>query len=174
MLKSELESGFSQYNYSEPDRVASKKTLPIVHAQVKSRSVQKIEQRLKTNLQQMTKSRYVNKNESCAVFVCSAGYSQQNKEYWYSINDENITFLRQFFRCYTAFAMGSEEQILLFQLLQVQRILGHCLRTEENAENNKKAHYYFSFEMDSNGPVFFKQKIPIRELIDVSTHRLEN
>lgn len=173
MAKAESGSGLSHYN-STPDRTVSKKALPIDHAQVKSRSMQKIERKLMMTLQQMTESRFVNESESCAVFVCSASYSQQNKEYWYSINDENITLLSQFSRCYIAFAMGSEDQILLFQLSQVQSMLDHCLRTEENIEIGKKAHYHFSFAIDSNDSVFFKQKLPVHELIDVSTYRLEN
>jgi hypothetical protein len=71
--------------------------------------------------------------------------------------------------CYLDFALGSSDNVLLLTLNELKSLLPGCLRTEEDEEKNKKAHYHFSFAVD-NQHVSFKQKLPTRDYIDITKH----
>lgn len=137
------------------------------HPQVRERVKERMQTVLKCNLDKTSSSRYVSPDKETALFVLSATYSEKNSEYWYSINDENLPWMVLYPKCYIAFALGSADQVLLFTYEQLESILDGCLRTEENPEIKKKAHYHFSFAVEGS-KVFFKRKLPEKELIDIT------
>lgn len=83
----------------------------------KRSSGRSFEKTLKCNFVKTSQSRYVSSDNESALFVLSASYSQKNGEYWYSINDENIPWMELYPTCHVAFALGSAEQVLVFDFL---------------------------------------------------------
>lgn len=140
------------------------------HGEVRERTKERLQTILKCSFNKSSSSRYVSPDKKAAVYILSATYNEKNVEYWYSINDENLPWMRLFPTCYIAFALGSAEQVLLFKYGELEGILEGCLRTQENPDIKKKAHYHFSFAVEGS-KVFFKKKLPEREFVDI-THLL--
>lgn len=145
------------------------KTEKINHNIVKDAAVERIQKITQCNFNKSSQSRYVSSDRDTALFVLSASYSQKNAEYWYSINDEIIDWLKLFPRCYVAFALGAPDRILLLSFEDIKKMIPGCLRTEEDPSKNKKAHYHFSFAVEGS-QVFFKKKLPEREFVNVSAY----
>lgn len=133
----------------------------------KRSSGRSFEKTLKCNFVKTSQSRYVSSDNESALFVLSASYSQKNGEYWYSINDENIPWMELYPTCHVAFALGSAEQVLVFDFFSFSKMLEGCLRTSEDPDKKKKAHYHFSFAVEGS-KVYFKKKLPEREFIEVT------
>lgn len=143
------------------------KTGKINHNAIRDAVTERLQKILKHNYGKTSQSRYVTKDKDAVLFVLSASYSQKNREYWYSINDEIIPWLELFPVCHVAFALGSAEHVLLFSFAELINMLNGCLRSKEDLEIGKKAHYHFSFAVE--GPrVYFKKKIPEKEFIEVT------
>ena len=140
------------------------------HGDVRERVKERLQTILKCSFDKTSSSRYISPDKETALFILSATYSEKNCEYWYSINDENFPWMELFPSCYIAFALGSSEQIILFKYEELSSLLDGCLRTEENPDIKKKAHYHFSFAVEGS-KVFFKRKLPKKEFIEI-TNRL--
>lgn len=152
-----------------PPTVVWEKSKGINHKQIKEDVVSIVNKKLHLNLERQSSSRYVDRESDIALFLMSASYTEKNSEYWYSINDENIPWMDLYSECFIAFALGSSDNVLLLTLNELKSLLPGCLRTEEDEEKNKKAHYHFSFAVD-NQRVSFKRKLPTRDHIDVTKH----
>jgi len=137
------------------------------HNEVRDQVKDRLQTILKCSFDKTSRSRYVSPDKETALFVLSASYSEKNSEYWYSINDENFPWMELFPNCYIAFALGSANQILLFTYEQLSNILDGCLRTADNPEIKKKAHYHFSFAVEGS-KVYFKRKLPKNELVEIT------
>ena len=145
------------------------KSKGIKHAEVKEKVAHLLEQRHGMVLKKLSDARYESDDKMTAVFVMSASYSEKNKEYWYSIADENLPWLRNYPYSYVAFALGSSENTLEFSLKEFELMLQGCLHTEEDPAKKKTAHFHISFSPEGNRSVFFKKKKPVRDFIDVSS-----
>lgn len=145
----------------------------INHNDVKEKTAHIIAARHEICLEKLSKSRYETDDKMIAVFVLSSSYSVKNKEYWYSIADEILPWLRAYPGYYVAFALGSTDNILEFSREQFENLLQGCLRTREDLTKKKKAHFHFSFAVEGEDKVFFKKKVPEHELIDVSGSLLQ-
>lgn len=167
VTKGEKASNSTDYERDTNNPISWVKTAKVNHAEVRERVVWRIQKKLKCTFEKESQSRYVTSDKEIALFVLSASYSEKNGEYWYSINDENIPWLELFPRCFIAFALGSSDNVLLFSYKQLSRMLSGCLRTKEDLEKKKKPHYHIAFSVDGS-KVYFKQKKPTREFIDVS------
>lgn len=143
------------------------KTGKVNHTMVRENVAKRLQIQLKCRLEKMSQSRYVSIDKETALFVLSASYSQKNGEYWYSINDENIPWMEIFPKCFIAFALGSVEQVLLFPYDRFKKMLEGCLKTKEEPDKKKKAHFHFSFAVEGT-KVYFKKKVPHREFVNVS------
>ena len=159
-------------NQTDDKAITWKKICGVNHEQVRSESITIIQKILKCNLNKESQSRYVTTNRNIAVFVLSASYSQKNREYWYSINDDNIPWFEPFPKCYIAFALGSPSQILMFSYEELKTLMKACLKTQEDIEKHKKAHYHFSFAIEKD-KVFFKKKLPVKKLVDVTQNMIK-
>ena len=145
------------------------KTSKVNHAVVRGKVAKRLQIQLKRSFEKMSQSRYVSIDKETALFILSASYSQKNGEYWYSINDENIPWMDIFPECYVAFALGSVEQVLLFPYDRFKKMLEGCLKTKEEPDKKKKAHFHFSFAVEGS-IVYFKKKVPEREFVNVSEY----
>ena len=168
----ENDTSFSEDMDGEPDvepdaAITWNKTEKIDHEVVKEAVAERLRKALKYNFTKKSKSRYVSSNNDTALFVLSASYSQKNGEYWYSINDENIPWMKLYPTCYVVFVLGSSDRVLVFDFDRFEQLLEGCLRTKEDLDKNKKAHYHFSFAVEGSR-VYFKKKLPEREFIEVS------
>lgn len=143
------------------------KTEKVNHVAVREAAAERLKKTLKCNFVKRSQSRYVSSDNDSALFVLSASYSQKNGEYWYSINDENIPWMELYPTCYVAFALGGAEQVLVFDFSNFREMLEGCLRTSEDPDKKKKAHYHFSFAVEGS-KVYFKKKLPEREFIEVT------
>lgn len=143
------------------------KTEKVNHSVVRDAVAERLQKVLKRNYEKSSQSRYISKDNDAALFVLSASYSQKNGEYWYSINDEIIPWLEIYPTCHVVFALGSAEQTLVFPFADFKNLLKGCLRTKENLEKKKKAHYHFSFSVEGSR-VYFKKKLPEKEFIEVT------
>ncbi len=143
------------------------KTEKVSHTLVRDAVAKRLTTLLKCDFHKTSQSRYISGDNESALFVLSANYSQKNGEYWYSINDENIPWMELYPKCYIAFALGSSSQVLVFEFSRFRKMLDGCLRTKEEPEKKKKAHYHFSFAVEGSR-VFFKKKIPLKEFIEVT------
>lgn len=148
-------------------------TKELDHTKVRKAVAQKMESQLSVKLYPQTTARYVDENNELALFISSASYSTKNKEYWYSINDENIPWLRDYPQAYVAFALGGENNILLFSYNELEKLLKGCLHTDEDLEKKKIAHYHFSFAVEGKNIVYFKKKVPERDFINVADHLIQ-
>ncbi len=143
-------------------------TKGIDHKAVRKLTAEIVGKRIGIHFFEDSTARFVDEDKETALFVTSASYSTKNKEYWYSINDEIIPWLETFPESYIAFAMGGENNILLFKIVELKNILPGCLRTNEDSAKKKVAHYHISFSVEGKNKVFFKQKKPDREFVNVS------
>lgn len=143
------------------------KTEKVNHAAVRDAVAERLQKRLKCCFEKISQARYISKDGDEVLFVLSATYSHKNGEYWYSINDEIISWLELYPICYVAFTLGSAEQVLLFSFDEISNLLKYCLRTQEDIDKKKKAHYHFSFTVEG-AKVYFKKKLPEKELIEVT------
>lgn len=159
-------------NQTNDNAITWEKICGVNHVQVRSEAITKIQKILKCSLNKESQSRYVSTDRNIAVFVLSASYSQKNREYWYSIDDDNIPWFEPFPKCYIAFALGSSCQILMFSYEELKTLMKACLKTQEDKEKYKKAHYHFSFAIE-NDKVFFKKKLPDKELVDVTQNMIK-
>lgn len=150
-----------------PQVITWNKTEKVNHSIVRDAVAERLKQKLKRNYEKTSQSRYISKDNDAVLFVLSASYSQKNGEYWYSINDENIPWLKLYPTCHVAFALGSAEQVLVFSFAEFSDLLNGCLRTQEDPEKKKKAHYHFSFAVEGS-KVYFKKKLPEKEFIEVT------
>ncbi len=150
---------FIQWNKSEK----------INHKRIHAQMVDKIELKLGIHLEALSDSRRVSSNKEYACFVLSSSYSAKNSEYWYSIDDEYIPWLELFPNCYVAFGLGSADNMLLFEYSVITKMLEGCLKTKHDPSKHKKAHYHISFGVDDK-KVYFKQKKPKRQYIDVTSY----
>jgi hypothetical protein len=142
------------------------KTEKVNHERIRSTVANWMGKRLGMVFEKNSQSRYISANNNTALFVLSASYSQKNQEYWYSINDENIPWLELYPESYLAFALGSDDKVLLFSFVEFKKILEGCLRTK--GEGKKKAHFHISFAVDGL-TVYFKKKKPEHDFINVSS-----
>lgn len=55
----------------------------------------------------------------------------------------------------------------MFPFNEFSNLLNGCLRTKEDSEKKKKAHYHFSFSVEGSR-VYFKKKLPEKEFIEVT------
>lgn len=154
--------------------VSWEQTPEINHEKVKTGAVERIAEYLGIELERESSSRYVTQDKRKALFVLSAKYSQKNKEYWYSINDENLPWMDLFDECYIAFAMGSEKHVLMFTYRDMKEIMKGCLRTEDDEAKGKSAHYHIAFALEGERHIYFKKKLPEHEYLDVTDALLEN
>lgn len=145
------------------------KTEKVDHKKVRLEVMARLTNLFKTSFDKTSQSRYVSLDKESAILVLSATYSQKNSEYWYSINDENLPWLELFPKCHIAFALGSSREVLLFDYKQLKQMLQGCLKTREDEEIGKKAHYHIAFAVEGNGRVYFKKKKPERDFIDVTS-----
>ena len=150
-----------------PQAITWNKTEKVNHTEVRDAVAERLQKKLKRNYEKESQSRYVSKDNDAVLFVLSASYSQKNGEYWYSINDEIIPWLELYPTCHVAFALGSAEQALVFPFTDFKELLKGCLRTKEDQEKKKKAHYHFSFAVEGSR-VYFKQKLPEKAFIEVT------
>ena len=146
------------------------KTEKVNHSVVRAAVAERLRKKLKCNFEKESQSRYVSKDRDEVLFILSASYSQKNGEYWYSINNEIIPWLGLYPICHIAFALGSAEQVLVFPFSDFKDLLKGCLRTQEDPDKKKKAHYHFSFAVEGTR-VYFKKKLPEKEYVEV-TERL--
>lgn len=152
----------------EPNQAITwNKTEKVNHSVVRDAVAKRLQKVLKRNYEKSSQSRYVSKNNDAVLFVLSASYSQKNGEYWYSINDEIIPWLKLYPTCHVAFALGSAEQTLVFPFAEFKDLLKGCLRTKEDLKKKKKAHYHFSFAVEGS-KVYFKKKLPEKDFIEVT------
>ena len=149
--------------------IAWNKTSGVDHVAVRDAVAERLQKELKCKLIKTSQSRYVSSDNRIAIFVLSASYSQKNGEYWYSINDENIPWMELFPECYVVFALGGSEHVLLFPFDCFRKMLEGCLKTKEDLEKKKKAHYHFAFAVERT-KVYFKKKLPEREFVEVSNY----
>ena len=149
------------------EAVTWNKNEKVNHVVVREAVADRLKKTLKCNFVKTSQSRYVSSDNESALFVLSASYSQKNGEYWYSINDENIPWMELYPTCHVAFALGSAEQVLVFDFFSFSKMLEGCLRTSEDPDKKKKAHYHFSFAVEGS-KVYFKKKLPEREFIEVT------
>lgn len=149
------------------EAVTWNKNEKVNHVAVREAVADRLKKTLKCNFVKTSQSRYVSSDNESALFVLSASYSQKNGEYWYSINDENIPWMELYPTCHVAFALGSAEQVLVFDFFSFSKMLEGCLRTSEDPDKKKKAHYHFSFAVEGL-KVYFKKKLPEREFIEVT------
>lgn len=156
---------------TNPNAISWEKTNKINHKDVKIAALKRIEHKFNLTLSKQSESRYVDSDADIAIFIMSASYSQKNGEYWYSINDENFPWMELYSECYVAFVLGSSNHVLIFPLKALQEIMKGCLRTSDDESKNKKAHYHFSFGVDGE-VVYFKQKLPHRDFINISDRLL--
>lgn len=147
--------------------IAWNKTEKVNHSVVRDAVAERLQKKLKCNFEKTSQSRYISKDRDKVLFVLSASYSQKNGEYWYSINDEIIPWLELYPTCHVAFALGSAEQVLVFPFDAFENLLKGCLRTQEDPDKKKKAHYHFSFAVEGS-KVYFKKKLPEKEFIEVT------
>jgi hypothetical protein len=68
-----------------------------------------------------------------------------------------------------AFGLGSADNMLLFEYSVITKMLEGCLKTKHDPSKHKKAHYHISFGVDDK-KVYFKQKKPKRQYIDVTSY----
>ena len=162
-----LDEEIEEFDEEISEVITWNKTEKVKHPVVREAIAEKLKRILGGNFEKTSQSRYVSSDRASALFVLSASYSEKNGEYWYSINDENIPWLKLFPTCHIAFAMGGAENVLVFPYDKFTTLLDGCLRTKEDASIKKKAHYHFSFAVEGS-KVFFKKKVPEKELIDVS------
>lgn len=161
------DSSDDEADVEHTDAITWNKTEKVNHVAVREAVAEQLKKTLKCNFSKISQSRYVSRDNESALFVLSASYSQKNGEYWYSINDENIPWMELYPTCYVAFALGSADQVLVFDFNSIMQMLQGCLRTSEDLSKKKKAHYHFSFSVE--GPkVYFKKKLPEREFIEVT------
>ena len=161
---SEIDEGS---DFEEVPIIVWNKTEKVNHTIVRDAVAERLQKKLKSNFEKTSQSRYISKDRDEALFVLSASYSQKNGEYWYSINDEIIPWLELYPKGYVAFALGSVEQVLVFPFNEFSNLLNGCLRTKEDSEKKKKAHYHFSFSVEGSR-VYFKKKLPEKEFIEVT------
>ena len=154
-------------DFEEVPIIVWNKTEKVNHTIVRDAVAERLQKKLKSNFEKTSQSRYISKDRDEALFVLSASYSQKNGEYWYSINDEIILWLELYPKGYVAFALGSVEQVLVFPFNEFSNLLNGCLRTKEDSEKKKKAHYHFSFSVEGSR-VYFKKKLPEKEFIEVT------
>lgn len=114
-----------------PKVITWNKTEKVNHPVVREAVAEKLKRFLGCNFEKTSQSRYVSIDKASALFVLSASYSEKNGEYWYSINDENIPWLKLFPTCHIAFAMGGAENVLVFPYDKFTTLLDGCLRTKE-------------------------------------------
>lgn len=152
---------------NEVSAIIWNKTEKVNHVVVRDSVAERLQKVLKRNYEKSSKSRYVSKDNDAILFVLSASYSQKNREYWYSINDDMIPWLEIYPTCHVAFALGSAEQVLAFSFADFKNLLKGCLRTKEDPEKKKKAHYHFAFAVEGS-KVYFKKKLPEKEFIEVT------
>jgi hypothetical protein len=148
-------------------------TKDLDHTEIRKSVAKKMESKLSVKLHPQTTARYVDERNELALFISSASYSTKNKEYWYSINDENIPWLEDYPKAYVAFALGGQDNILLFSYKELKELLKGCLHTDEDLEKKKIAHYHFSFAVEGKSIVYFKKKIPERDFVNVADHLIQ-
>lgn len=156
----------------EVHEISWNKTKKVNHSEVREKAVERIQKRLHCQFEKRSAAKYVTEDNESALFVLSATYSQKNSEYWYSINDENIPWLRLYPQSYVAFALGSADQILLFDFETIDGMLRGCLRTKEDTSLRKSAHYHIAFSVEGS-IVYFKKKLPEHDFINVSTYLMQ-
>ena len=144
------------------------KTKKVNHAKVKDEVADYLQKKHGIKLNKLSNARYESDDKMIAVFVMSASYSDKNQEYWYSIADANLPWLRNYPSVYVVFALGSSKNVLEFPLVEFEKMLSGCLHTDEDIEKNKTAHFHVSFSVEDGRKVYFKQKKPTRDFIDVS------
>jgi len=145
------------------------KTAKVDHKTIRSEVAERLQKIIGGSLEKTSPSRYVSSDRETALFVLSATFSQKNNEYWYSINDENIPWLKLFPTCFIAFALGGSDHVLVFPFDRLEELLKGCLKTKEDPSISKKAHYHLSFAVEGSH-VYFKQKIPEKDYIEVSDY----
>jgi len=144
------------------------KTEKVNHDSVRKEVAKRISKIKGIEYKRMSPSRFISEDNENALFVLSASFSEKNNEYWYSINDEIFPWMELYPDCKIAFALGSAKEVLLFDYKQLKDILPHCLRTKHDDNIGKKAHYHFSFAVENNGKVYFKQKLPEKDFVDIT------
>ena len=165
---SNLSTTESEYATPVKAPVVWNKTEKVNHSEVREAVARRLSKRFGSKFEKLSQSRYVSEDKEHALFILSASYSQKNGEYWYSINDENIPWLELFPKCHIAFALGSPDNVLLFSISELKSLLEGCLRTQEDEQIGKKAHYHLSFAFENEKQIYFKRKRPEREFEDVT------
>lgn len=161
-------------SFDEQDEpVRWNKTKSINHVLIKEKAAELMGQQIGKYLKQESASRFVSDDKETAVFILSSKYSQKNQEYWYSINDDIIPWLKLYPTCKIVFALGSDEDLLVFDYYELEKMFKGCLKTKEDLQKHKMAHYHISFSVENNGKVYFKQKKPERDFVDVTDHLLK-
>lgn len=152
-----------------PVAITWNKTKKANHGAIREAAADKIGRAIKCRFKKTSPSRYVSDDNECALFVLSATYSQKNSEYWYSIDDENIPWMKLYPTCYVVFALGSADHLLVFEFGKLRQMLDGCLKTREDPEKKKKAHFHIAFSVEESR-VYFKKKRPEREFIEVTEY----
>ncbi len=161
-------------NKSKIKAVSWGKTPFINHAAIRDKVADLISRKIGVEYKNESHSRYVSQDRKKALYIMSSKFSERNREYWYSINDENIPWMELFDECYVAFAMGSADHVLVFQYSEIKEMLKGCLRTSTDETIGKKAHYHFAFAVEGKKHIYFKKKLPQRDFVDVTDSLLEN
>lgn len=135
---------------------------------IKEKVARNVEKHFCCHLKKMSRSRYVSDDKEKALFIMAANYSEKNREYWYSINDENLPWLELYPTCHVAFVLGSEEKVLLFDYMEFKEMLKGCRKTKEDVSKKKKAHFHIAFAVEGENIAYFKKKLPENEFVNVS------
>lgn len=125
---------------------------------------------LDTDFIPISKSKYISNDKKIGLFISTATYSKKNKEYWYSIDCREIEWLKgDVTDFYITFVMGTNDGILIFDKKTALSMLSKCLYTKEDLSKGKHEHSHLSFALKQDR-VFFKAKIPNREMVDVTNY----
>lgn len=143
------------------------------HKSIRKSVAEIVGRKIGTRFNEDSTARYIDNQREIALFIASASYSAKNKEFWYSINDEIIPWLETFPKAYVAFAMGGDKNIMLFEFETFKELLPGCLRTEEDSDKRKVAHYHISFDVETSNVVYFKKKKPERDFVEVSRYLIK-
>ena len=151
------------------DEVSTVTQTPIDHKKVKLAAAEKISMAYSITLVHEKDAKFVTKD--FAVHICSAGFSQKNKEYWYSIYPEIIEWLQQEKNRYIAFAMGTQDNLLMFNVDEIMSMLPYCSVTLD--KNSLDIHHYHLAFIKNGSKAYFRRKKLERSNWDVSNSLIE-
>lgn len=165
-----VETPYDSEETDTADEVETATQEPIDHNKVRAAAAERINKAYNIQLVHQKDAKFV--AEDFAVHICSAGYSPKNKEYWYSLYPEIVDWMKQHKNSYVAFAMGTAQNLLLFNVDELTSMLPYCRSTLVKG-SSAVHHYHFSFVMNGK-EAYFKRKIPERFNQDVSSSLIED